>query len=302
MQTSNKTTMSCKIVGIKHKLQMWCLVVFCLLFPGFLVSLYHRVDGAELCAHRLVVSPPIQSFIHSCFSNIFVYLLTFLFAICLLSVSLLMPDGPCERWRRSQRISISLTPACPSSSSHSLIYHTQVLFIVIWQLALGPWLDFSLSTPLIIAVCCSDGYKPAYFHFLCTVLPLFGVCMTTLQLKARILLEIVVQLLSDQIIAILQHILSKALRNCSVFPIDVLEVCFVYWKTLRLFLDARLSCLCHCLSLTLLNRRYPLCWRKCNHLLDELLNVKELTSSKIRTGGSLPLQFVLWSPSTVFLL
>lgn len=74
MQTSNKTTMSCKIVGIKHKLQMWCLVVFCLLFPGFLVSLYHRVDGAELCAHRLVVSPPIQSFIHSCFSNIFVYL------------------------------------------------------------------------------------------------------------------------------------------------------------------------------------------------------------------------------------
>lgn len=222
MQTSNKTTMSCKIVGIKHKLQMWCLVVFCLLFPGFLVSLYHRVDGAELCAHRLVVSPPIQSFIHSCFSNIFVYLLTFLFAICLLSVSLPTPDGPCERWRRSQRISISLTPACPSSSSHSLIYHTQVLFIVIWQLALGPWLDFSLSTPLIIAVCCSDGYKPAYFHFLCTVLPLFGVCMTTLQLKARILLEIVVQLLSDQIIAILQHILSKALQ------------CFPYWCLLLL--------------------------------------------------------------------
>lgn len=262
MQTSNKTTMSCKIVGIKHKLQMWCLVVFCLLFPGFLVSLYHRVDGAELCAHRLVVSPPIQSFIHSCFSNIFlylspfsVYLLTFLFAICLLSVSLLTPDGPCERWRRSQRISISLTPACPSSSSHSLIYHTQVLFIVIWQLALGPWLDFSLSTLLIIAVCCSDGYKPAYFHFLCTVLPLFGVCMTTLQLKARILLEIVVQLLSDQIIAILQHILSKALRNCSVFPTDV----FSYWcfrSLLCLFKDTPLIPWCSSqlpLSLSLLD-------------------------------------------------
>lgn len=223
MQTPDKTTLSCKIVGIKHKLQMWCLVVFCLLFPGFLYP-YHRADGAELCAHRLVVSPPIQSFIHSCFSDIFVYLspfsvylLTFLSAICLPSVSLVTPDGPCERWRRSQRISISLTPACPSSSSHSLIYHTQVLFIVIWQLALGPWLDFSLSTPLIIALCGSDGYKPAYFHFLCTVLPLLGVCMTTLQLKARIPLEIVVQLLSDQIIAI-QHILSKAPKKLQRFP------------------------------------------------------------------------------------
>lgn len=177
--------MSCKIEGIKHKLQTWCLVVFCLL-PGFLASLYHRVDGAELCAHRLVVSPPIQFVIHSCFSNIFVclslfsvYLLTFHCAICLPSVSLVMPDGPCERWGRSQRISISLTPACPSSSSHSLIYHTQVLFIVIWQLALGPWLDFSLSTPLIISVCPAlmDMSQHIfissvlYYHFLVYVWP-----------------------------------------------------------------------------------------------------------------------------------
>lgn len=69
-----------------------------------------------------------------------------------LSVSCNTTDGLGERWGRSQRISIYLTPACPSSSSHSLIYHTQVLFIVVWQPALGPWLYSSLSTPLVITV------------------------------------------------------------------------------------------------------------------------------------------------------
>lgn len=83
------------------------------------------------------------------------YLLSPLCAVCLPSVSLATPDGPCERWRRSQRISVYLTLECPSSSSHSLIYHTQVLFIVVWQLALGPWLYFSLPAPLIIAACFS---------------------------------------------------------------------------------------------------------------------------------------------------
>lgn len=72
------------------------------------------------------------------------------------SVSPLVPcnatDGLCERWGRSQRISIYLTPVCPSSSSHSLIYHTQVLLIVVWQPAPGPGLDSSLWAPVIITL------------------------------------------------------------------------------------------------------------------------------------------------------
>lgn len=61
-------------------------------------------------------------------------------------------DGLCERWGRSQRISIYLTRACPSSSSHSLIYHTQVPLIVVWRPAPGPGFGSSLWAPVIITL------------------------------------------------------------------------------------------------------------------------------------------------------
>lgn len=70
-------------------------------------------------------------------------------------------DGLCERWGRSQRISLYLTPACPSSSSHSLIYHTQVLLIVVWQPAPGPGLVSSLSELLSSLPWASAGNKSA---------------------------------------------------------------------------------------------------------------------------------------------
>lgn len=95
-----------------------------------------------------------------------------------LSVSCNTTDGICERWGRSQRISIYLTLVCPSSSSHSLIYHTQVLFIVVWHRALGPWLYTSLSAPLIITA--SLGNKPTYLHFLWTTFMLTLVKMLKL--------------------------------------------------------------------------------------------------------------------------
>lgn len=51
-----------------------------------------------------------------------------IFPLCHLSpltVSCNISEGLCKRWGRSQRISSYLTLACPSSSSYSLIYHTQ---------------------------------------------------------------------------------------------------------------------------------------------------------------------------------
>lgn len=62
------------------------------------------------------------------FFHFFLYTIFPLCHLSPLSVPCNATDGLCERWGRSQRISIYLTPVCPSSSSHSLIYHTQVLF------------------------------------------------------------------------------------------------------------------------------------------------------------------------------
>lgn len=105
--------------------------------------------------HSCLVPSFIVSFLVCFFLPLSFFFLYTLFPPCHLSplsVPCNATDGLCERWWRSQRISIYLTPACPSSSSHSLIYHTQVLFIVVWQPALGPWLYLSLSAPLIITM------------------------------------------------------------------------------------------------------------------------------------------------------
>lgn len=133
------------------------------------------------------------------FPSFFLYTIFPLCQLSPLSVPCNATDGLCERWGRSQRISIYLTPACPSSSSHSLIYHTQVLFIVVWQPALGPWLYLSLSAPLIITVCLTLlGISQRICIF--SVLRLFVVvCETLLNLRACILSDIVIQQLNDQV-------------------------------------------------------------------------------------------------------
>lgn len=120
--------------------------------------------------------------------------LSFLFVCSLSSVPSVSPPCP-HRWPlwkmgRSQRISIYLTPACPSSSPHSLIYHTQVLLIVVWQPAPGarprarlilsellsslPLLRISLHPgfaclQFCIAVKSDSTLKPVFVQILCVI-------------------------------------------------------------------------------------------------------------------------------------
>lgn len=130
----------------------WISIQGTMVLRFFYISLY-------LGAHRLVINMcAFHSFIafflvsRFCF-GLSLRLLCAIFPLCHLSpfsIPCNATDGLCERWGRSQRISIYLTLVCPSSSSRSLIYHTQVHFIVVWQPDLGPWLCLSLSALLII--------------------------------------------------------------------------------------------------------------------------------------------------------
>lgn len=147
-----------------------------------------------------------SSSFHCFFLGLFVcfcfpfYILSSLRAICLPSVSAVTLQTVFVKYGgRSQRISIYLTPACPSSSSHSLIYHTQVLFIVVWQPALGPWLYLSPSAPLIITVSLSLLGISQHICISSSVMSFVVACKATLNLTARILSDNVMKELYDQV-------------------------------------------------------------------------------------------------------
>lgn len=167
-----------------------------LLFLWVLVSCSY--EGWHGVFYMFLISLFLSRFI-TFFLPFFHFFLYTIFPLCHLSplsVPCNATDGLCERWGRSQRISIYLTPVCPSSSSHSLIYHTQVLFYCCLAAGFQPMA--CLSKPLSSLLWASVGNKPTYLHFLCTKFSV-TVCKTLLNLKARILSDIVIQELYDQV-------------------------------------------------------------------------------------------------------
>lgn len=117
--------------------------------------LAHWSTPRSSSSHNLCLFFHIPFWLLSFFLLLFHFFLCAISPLCHLSplrIPCKATDGLCERWGRSQRISIYLTPACPSSSSHSLIYHTQVLPIVVWQPAPGPGLGSSRWAPVIITL------------------------------------------------------------------------------------------------------------------------------------------------------
>lgn len=146
----------------QHSLPFWSRSVS--LSLGALLSSMRTEDSRHPGADSLIIHPCLVPYLIVS-SSVSFFLSVSLFSVYIVPSPLrhlsppplLSPcnttDTLCERWERSQRISIYLTPPCPSSSSRSLIYHTQVLLSVFfWQPALGPWLHSSLSAPLIMTV------------------------------------------------------------------------------------------------------------------------------------------------------